>query len=266
MSVFRTWGFNDKNVTYNPDGLPQYGNEGAGDTQVVFQRFDNGKSTIDLKPFDKVVDAATNVGIKLIVTLTNNWADYGGMDVYTTNLGGQYHDDFYRMPKIKKAYKRYVKAMVNRYKNSPTIFAWELANEPRCGADGVRNLNASDDCSPELLTSWTKEMSEYIKSLDSNHMVTWGGEGDFNRESDDWAYDGTNGGDFDAEIALDSIDFGVFHSYPDWWSKTIKWTNKWIKDHAAAGKKAGKPVVHEEYGELTLQIRVSKAGSSDNHT
>lgn len=162
---------------------------------------------------------------------------------------------FYRVPKIKKAYKRYTKAMVNRYKDSPTIFAWELANEPRCGADGTRNLPASDDCSPALLTEWTKEMSEYIKSLDPNHMVTWGGEGDFNRDSDDWAYDGTNGGDFDAEIALDSIDFGVFHSYPDWWSKTVKWTNQWIKDHAAAGRAAGKPVVHEEYGWLTPEAR-----------
>jgi hypothetical protein len=27
------------------------------------------------------------------VTLTNNWADYGGMDVYTIQLGGKYHDD-----------------------------------------------------------------------------------------------------------------------------------------------------------------------------
>lgn len=96
LTVFRTWGYNDKNVTYDPDGLPQYGNEGAGETEVVFQRFDNGKSTIDLAPFDKVVNGATKAGIKLIVALTNNWADYGGMDVYTTNFGGQYHDDVSR--------------------------------------------------------------------------------------------------------------------------------------------------------------------------
>lgn len=94
--MFRTWGFNDKNVTYDADGLPQYGNEGAGETDVVFQWWNNGKSTIDLTAFDKVVNAATKVGIKLIVTLTNNWADYGGMDVYTVNLGGQYHDDVSR--------------------------------------------------------------------------------------------------------------------------------------------------------------------------
>lgn len=146
-----------------------------------------------------------------------------------------------------------MKAFVDRYRNSPTIFAWELANEPRCSADNIRNLNASAECGPELLTAWTKEMSEYVKSIDPNHLVTWGGEGDFNRDSDDWAYNGTNGGDFDAEIALGSIDFGVFHSYPDWWSKTVSWTDQWIKDHASSGRAVGKPVVHEEYG----QSRVS---------
>lgn len=94
LKVFRTWGFNDKNTTYISGGLPQYGNEGAGGTEVVFQYFSpNGTSTIDVAPFDKVVNAATKVGIKLVVALTNNWADYGGMDVYTVNLGGKYHDD-----------------------------------------------------------------------------------------------------------------------------------------------------------------------------
>lgn len=93
LKVFRTWGFNDKNVTYDPNGLPKYGNEGAGGTETVFQWWANGTSTIDVAPFDKVVNAATKVGIKLVVTLTNNWADYGGMDVYTTNLGFKYHDD-----------------------------------------------------------------------------------------------------------------------------------------------------------------------------
>ncbi|KAL2133932.1 hypothetical protein VTI74DRAFT_1350 [Chaetomium olivicolor] len=267
LSVFRTWGFNDKNSTYVPGGLPAYGGEGAGGTDVVFQLWHpDGTSTIDLSGFDKVVKAAEKEGIKLLVALTNNWADYGGMDVYTVNLGGKYHDDFYTSPKIKDAYKRYVKAMVTRYKDSPTIFAWELANEPRCGADGVRNLPRSDKCTPAVLSAWIAEMSAYIKKLDSNHLVTWGGEGEFNRVSDDWAYNGADGGDFDHELSIDTIDFGVFHSYPDWWSKTTEWTTQWIKDHAAAGRKAGKPVVHEEYGWLTPDKRLEYTGKVDNRT
>jgi mannan endo-1,4-beta-mannosidase len=176
------------------------------------------------------------------------------------------HAQFYTVPKIKDAFKRYTKEIVTRYKNSPAIFAWELGNEPRCGADGVRNLPRSENCTPEVLSSWVSEMIAYVKKLDCNHLVTWGGEGGFNRESEDWAYNGADGGDFDHELSIDTIDFGVFHSYPDWWTKTVEWTNQWIRDHAASGRKVGKPVVHEEYGWLTPDKRLEYTGVEDNRT
>jgi mannan endo-1,4-beta-mannosidase len=144
--------------------------------------------------------------------------------------------------------------------------AWELGNEPRCEADGVRNLPRSSNCTTDLLTAWTDEMSTYIKSLDAHHLVTWGGEGQFNRVSDDWAYNGADGCDFDKQLALKHIDFGTFHSYPDWWSKTVAWTNQWIQDHAAAAKNASKPVLHEEYGWLTAAARLQYLNQVNNAT
>lgn len=105
-------------------------------------------------------------------------------------------------------------------------------------------------------------MSTFIKSLDPNHLVTWGGEGGFNRESDDHFYNGGDGTDFDAEIALPNIDFGVFHSYPDWWSKSVEWVEQWIVDHAEAGRAVGKPVVHEEYGWMTDEAREEQLGET----
>jgi mannan endo-1,4-beta-mannosidase len=166
------------------------------------------------------------------------------------------NNKFYRLPQIKAAFKRYIKALITRHKNSPTILAWELANEARCGADGVRNLPRSPaGCSPELITAWYDEMSAYIKSLDPHHLVTTGSEGGFNVESEDWAYNGADGSDFDAELGLKNIDFGTFHSYPDWWSKTVEWTVQWIEDHGAAMRGGRKPVVHEEYGELWRHLQ-----------
>lgn len=234
----------------------RYGGEGAGAAPVYFQSWADGKPTINygkngLQAFDNVVKQAEKYGIKLLVALTNNWADYGGMDVYTVNLGGRYHDDFYRDPRIVSAFKKYLKAFITRYKDSPAIFAWELANEPRCGADGVRNLPRSQTCDHQVMTKWIKDVGRYIKSIDKNHLVTWGGEGEFHIEGhEDWAYAGADGGDFVNEMKLKEMDFGTFHAYPDWWSKTAQWTDKWVADHGEVQKALNKPVVFEEYGWL----------------
>ncbi|KAF2119461.1 glycoside hydrolase superfamily [Lophiotrema nucula] len=205
LNVFRTWGFNDRNRTLVPGGLLQYGDEGAGATPNLLQWWANGTSEIDLTPFDKVVNAAHKTGIKLI---------------------------FYSNPKIKSAFKKYVKTIVTRYANSSAIMAWELANEPRCRADGE---------------------------------LSWGGEGGLKRNSTDSFYNGYDGGDSDTELALQNVDFGTFHSYPDLWSKTVAWTDQWIKDHAE-GRKVGKPMLHEEYGWLTASKRQKYLGTSVDTT
>lgn len=67
--MFRTWGFNDKNATFDPNGLPQY-NGYTGPDEAVFQVWDNGVPTIDVTGFDRVLNGAEEIGIKLIVALT----------------------------------------------------------------------------------------------------------------------------------------------------------------------------------------------------
>ncbi|KAL5344380.1 hypothetical protein ACLOAV_010640 [Pseudogymnoascus australis] len=265
LKVMRTWAFNDKNATYIPGGLPMYGGEGAGESPIYFQSFKDGVATINYGPdglqaLDKVVKIAEETGIKLVMALTNNWADYGGMDVYTVNLGGKYHDDFFHSPKIVSAFKKYTAAVVSRYKDSPAIFAWELANEPRCGADGKRNLprSAGTNCSHVMVTDWIADIGKFIKGIDKKHMVTWGGEGEFYEEgNEDWAYAGADGGHFYNELALEEMDFGTFHLYPDWWDKTAEWANKWVTDHGKAQVKLNKPVLFEEYGWLHPEDRLA---------
>lgn len=55
------------------------------------------------------------------------------MDVYVNNVvrRGQYHDLFYMDAQIGQYYMDYVQALVNQYRNSTTVFSWELANEVR---------------------------------------------------------------------------------------------------------------------------------------
>ncbi|CCA73942.1 related to beta-mannanase [Serendipita indica DSM 11827] len=246
IKVVRTWGFRDLNTTYVPGGLPQYGDEGAGASTIYYQSWTDGKPTINYGPnglqrLDKVVQLAEKKGLKLILALTNNWADYGGSDVYVVNMGGKYHDDFYRDPRMKSAYKKYVKAVVSRYKDSPAI-------------------------AMNTITSWVKEMSNYIKSLDKRHMVAAGTEGFFNGTSDDWAYNGADGIDSEALLRLPDIDFGTFHLYPDWWSKSVEWATNFTIAHAKLQHKVKKPVVSEEYGWLLDENRQAWLGRSSNIT
>ncbi|KAF5354742.1 hypothetical protein D9756_005256 [Leucocoprinus leucothites] len=244
-TTVRTWGFNE--VT-SPNGN-------------YYQSWSGGKPTINtgttgLQNFDNVVAAAKANGIRLIVALTNNWADYGGMDVYVNQIvgNGQPHDLFYTNTNVKNAYKNYVKTFVGRYVNEPGIMAWELANEPRCkGSTGT----TSGSCTTTTITNWAKEMSAYIKSLDSNHLVAIGDEGFYNRPSaPTYPYQGSEGVDFDANLAISSVDFGTCHSYPTPWGQggnETAWGTQWIADHATSMKNAGKPVILEEFGVTSNQ-------------
>ncbi|KZT10635.1 glycoside hydrolase family 5 protein [Laetiporus sulphureus 93-53] len=238
-TAVRTWGFND--VT-SPSG-------------DYYQLWTNGVPTINygatgLENFDNVVATAKANGLRLIVALTNNWDNYGGMDVYVSQLTGtDYHDYFYTNTDVIAAYKNYVNVFVSRYGDEPGILAWELANEPRCaGSTGV----TSGNCTATTITTWIEEMSAYIHSIDSNHLVAIGDEGFYDDpSSSDYPYQGGEGINFTANLAIPTVDFGTVHLYPLSWGETsdpIDWGVQWIDNHAASQKAQNKPVILEEFG------------------
>ena len=59
---------------------------------------------------------------------------------------------------------------------------------------------------------------------------------------------------------IKEMDFSIFHAYPDWWSKTADWTNKWIANHAKVQTEVNKPVLFEEYGWLHPAERLAWLG------
>ncbi|CEL61066.1 putative mannan endo-1,4-beta-mannosidase A OS=Neosartorya fischeri (strain ATCC 1020 / DSM 3700 / FGSC A1164 / NRRL 181) GN=manA PE=3 SV=1 [Rhizoctonia solani AG-1 IB] len=239
LTTLRTWGFNE--VT-SPSGT--YYQIWNGKTPTLNTGADG------LGKFDIVVAQAKAAGIRLIVPLTNNWADYGGMDVYVKQLlGSDNHDLFYTDTTVKNAFKKYISGFVGRYKNEPTIMAWELANEPRCkGSTGT----STGTCNAKTITEWATDISAYIKSIAPNHLVAIGDEGFYNRPgAPTYPYQGGEGIDFDANLKIPSIDFGTAHSYPEHWgqeSNITAWGTQWIIDHAASQKAANKPVILEEFG------------------
>jgi len=115
--------------------------------------------------------------------IINSQRDYKGSELYINWIAGagNTHDIFYTDPKIIASYRlsllinphswpvkfffpeRYVTTIVNRYKNSANIFAWELMNEARCLGD----LPSGPRCVPgsELVTHWYKQQSDFVRSL-----------------------------------------------------------------------------------------------------
>lgn len=154
LRILRVWGFNDVNT------VPSSGT-------VYYQHLSDGSATINTGPdglerLDYVVESAEKRNVKLIINFVNNWSDYGGMAAYVTAFGGS-QTSWYTNEKIQAAYLKYVETVVSRYIDSPAVFAWELANEPRC-----------QGCDLSVLYEWIKSTSEYIKFLDSQHMVCIG--------------------------------------------------------------------------------------------
>ncbi|KAJ7679667.1 mannanase [Mycena rosella] len=247
-TTVRTWGFNE--VT-SANGI--YFHLWSGKTATV----NTGSNGLGM--LDTVIAAAKAHGLRLIISLTNNWSDYGGSDVYAAQLlgSGQSHDVFYTNPTIIAAFKTYVQAVVTRYVNEPGILAWELMNEPRCSGSST---TASSTCNVSTITTWVSTISAFIKSIDSNHLVGLGDEGFFNDPGNsDYMYQGSAGIDFAANLKVSTIDFGTFHMYPQGWSETntVPWGTQWITDHATTMKSTNKPVILEEFGISNSSTRPS---------
>ncbi|GAB2272077.1 Mannan endo-1,4-beta-mannosidase 6 [Dionaea muscipula] len=217
------------------------------------------------KALDFVVSEAKKYRIRLILSLVNNWKDFGGKPQYVDwgkadgfELNNE--DDFFSHPAIKTYYKNHVKTVLNRvntfthvtYKEDPTIFAWELMNEPRCTSDPSGNV----------LQNWIQEMAAYVKSIDPKHLVEIGLEGFYGPSTPNRAqtvnpsaYSSQVGTDFIRNHQAQGVDFASVHIYPDTWISTtisekyITFYQSWMQDHIQdAEKLLGMPVVFGEFG------------------
>ncbi len=199
---------------------------------------------------DYTVYKAGQLGLRLVLALTNNWPDFGGMDQYVSWFGAAGHDDFYTDPKIRACYKAWAAHVIGRrnrytglrYDADPTVMTWELANEPRCRSDK----------SGDTLVRWADEMSRYVAHLAKRQLVSVGDEGFYgDPTASDYPYSNYEGVDWKRLAALPAVDYATTHLYPISWGETADpraWGHTWITDHIRDAKKLGKPVVIEEFG------------------
>ena len=221
---------------------------------------------------DFVIAEAGKRGLRVLLSLENYWnvrkntraragitAMVHAASKDPEGPGEDYErEDFYTDPVARRIYRDYVQELLTRnntvtgvaYRDDPTIFAWELLNEPRC-----------EYCPDSDIADWVNEMAAFVKSLDPNHLVTPGVEGFYSAESSpdmlyvnpsypsgkDWSH--ITGQDFGLVHASDDIDFTTIHIWPDNWERTDpEFQEQWIRVHAADSEKLGKPMLVSEFG------------------
>ncbi|MFF4649241.1 cellulase family glycosylhydrolase [Streptomyces sp. NPDC001380] len=169
---------------------------------------------------------------------------------------GVHHDRFYTERAIRDCYKAYAAHVLRRrnrytglrYRDDPTVMAWELANEPRCRSDR----------SGATLLAWAAEMSAHVKRLAPRQLVAVGDEGFYGEAGrDDYPYSDYEGTPWRKLVALPHVDYATCHLYPQGWGEhpggkpgtdPVAWGTRWITDHVADARALGKPVVLEEFG------------------
>ncbi|KAG0455144.1 hypothetical protein HPP92_024436 [Vanilla planifolia] len=247
LRVCRTWAFNDG--TYNA-------------LQVSPGQFNERV----FKALDLVIEEARKHRIRLLLSLSNDWKDFGGKAQYVKwaweaglSLSSS-NDSFFSDPSIRNYFKNYIKAILTRrnhlsglqYRDDPTIFGWELMNEPHCPSDPTG----------DTLQKWIEEMANYVKSIDKKHLVTVGFEGFYGPASPEKMkinpaeHFNKLGVDFCRNSKVAAIDFTSVHIYPDQWlpqgtdqEEKKRFVSRWVASHIEDGQRElNKPVLFTEFG------------------
>lgn len=201
-----------------------------------------------------------------VMCLNNYWNWSGGVGQYLVWAGAadsipnpsapggdwklyqEFASSFYSHEKATKLFEDHIRTVINRknhisgklYKDDPVIMSWELANEPR-GSNNIAGMH-----------SWIRKTSDLIRSLDPNHLITTGSEGNTSGP--------LAGTDIFNDHHFPSIDYATIHLWVQNWDfynpyradstygPSVKFAQDYIKWQLEKVKKLGKPVVLEEYG------------------
>jgi len=218
-----------------------------------------------LRGLDIVLAEMANRKMRAVIFLSNNWEWSGGFQQYLiwNNVissewltrkptWDELRDNvakFYSCKPCTWAYGGQIGFFLTRrnsvtgerYIDDPTIFAWELANEPR-------PMRSSAN---ENYWVWVRAHSWQIKAFDKNHLVTIGHEG--------WI--GTEDVKLFEKIHADkNVDYLTIHIWPKNWGwfengklaeqfdQVDKKSADYIQENLDVAKRLGKPMVIEEFG------------------
>ena len=115
------------------------------------------------RAYDKVLEVANKLGVRVIIPLLDNWWWWGGPKEYAL-FRGKSASDFWTDSLLIADFKLTIDHLVNRvnsytgvpYRDDKAILCWETGNELECPVD------------------WNVAIARYIKQLDPHHLVMAG--------------------------------------------------------------------------------------------
>jgi mannan endo-1,4-beta-mannosidase len=260
LDILKANGVNNLRILVGADG-PERANKVSPSLQT-------GKGVYNdsiLAGLDYLLAEMQRRDMKAVLYLTNSWEWSGGYSQYLEwsgkgkapvpsidgwNTFTGYVAQFVECDSCKQMFKQHVSYILTRtnrftkkkYVNDPAIMAWQIANEPR----------AFSEAGKAPFAAWVKETARYIKSIDNNHLVSTGSEGQSGSEGDISLWE-----DMHTEPAIDYLTIHIWPNNWGWLNKAdmpstlqtaITNTKAYIDKHTAIAKKLNKPIVLEEFG------------------
>ena len=195
----------------------------------------------DWSTFDATLAVARAHDERVIATLGNDLSDCEGPGPVQRNEAW-YRSGYtsLRDAGMAETYRAWVADVVARYRNDPTILAWQLINEPDLA-------NPSGRCSPgasRTLKHFAQDMAGLVKSIDPNHLLSLGSWGLLDC--------GLAGSAYQDVHSVAGIDLCEIHDYGGPWNVTPPLLQLRINQCRALGK----PLFIGEIG-----VKVQDAGS-----
>lgn len=235
MRVARVWALGEA-----PADAPSWQRE-----HFAFRAGPEGWIEAAFQHLDQVLVTARRLGLRLVLTLSNHWGDYGGIPMYLRWAGQLdqqaygYSDRFFSDARARGWFLAHLRRLVTRvnpltglrYGDDPTIMAWELQNE----------MHGTPEAAPAR-RDWVVAMARAVRALGARQLVVPGVLGyDLALERDEWI----------ALCQLPEVSYCDHHVYPETrlQSNTLPRLQRYIDDRTQlAHHVVGKPLVWGEFG------------------
>lgn len=218
-----------------------------------------------LDGLDYLLQEMERRGMLAVLYLNNSWEWSGGYGYYLEQAGAgkavqpavvgyqnyvRYSAQFATNARAQQLFFNYVRFILTRknrytgrrYRDEPSIMSWQIGNEPRA---------FSREALPAF-EAWLRRASSLIRSLDKNHLISIGSEGEVGCEMDIDCW---------RRICSDpNVDYTNIHIWPANWGwahrdslgvhlrRAITYTHDYIARHLAISEALHKPMVLEEFG------------------